>query len=333
MTNKFSFLIATFLVISLLFSCTQKSKTRKPRSIGSTSEVLVVIQDEIQWNDTIGVTIRNNFAKDQYGLNQSEPIFKVSHLLKNSFSDLLRKHHNLFIVNIDKDAKKPILEHQENLWAEPQSIYKLTAPSEQEFVEIFNNNAEKFIESYQQTDRERILQLYRTQQNGDAVTQVRKSTGIEMVIPNGYYVAKDINNFVWIRKEQVDMSQGVIIISADYQDTAQFSKGSILSRIKSGLKNNIPGAVYNSYMSIDEEFIPPMKKNISNFPVEYAVEISGTWVVENDFMGGPFKAYTFFDEKSSKIVTMMAYVYKPSEKKRDLLKQVEALIYSMKITK
>lgn len=333
MTNKFSFLIVTLLVSSLIFSCTQKSKTRKPRSIGNTSEILVVVQNENQWDDTIGTTIKNNFAKDQYGLNQSEPLFKVSHVPKNSFSDLLRKHHNLFVVNIDRKAEEPVLEHQDDFWAAPQSIYKLTASSESEFVEIFNNNAEKFIESYQQTDRERILELFRTQQNGDAVAEVKKSTGIEMVIPNGYYVAKNTDNFVWIRKEQVDMSQAVIIISADYHDTAQFSKASILARTKAALKNNIPGAVYNSYMSIDQEFIPPVAKHISNFPVDYAVEISGSWIVENDFMGGPFKSYTFFDDKSNKIITMMAYVYKPNENKRDLLKQVEALIYSLKITK
>jgi len=333
MSNRFSFLIVTFLVSSLLFSCTQKSKTRKPRSIGNTSEILVVIQNENQWDDTIGITIKNKFGKDQYGLNQAEPLFKVSHVLKNSFSDLLRKHHNLFIVNIDRKAEKPVLEHQDDFWSAPQSIYKLTASSESEFVKIFNNNAEKFIESFQQTDRERILELFRTQQNGDAVAKVKKSTGIEMVIPNGFYVAKDLENFVWIRKEQVDMSQGVFIIMADYQDTAQFSKSSILARTKRALRNNVPGAVYNSYMSIDEEFIPPMAKNISNFPLGYAIEVSGTWIVENDFMGGPFKSYTFFDDKSNKIVTMMAYVYKPSEKKRDLLKQVEALIYSIKIPK
>ena len=46
------------------------------------------------------------------------------------------------------------------------------------------------------------------------------------------------------------------------------------------------------------------------------------------FIGNSF---TFYNETTGKIVTMVAYVYKPNEKKRNLLKQVEAILYSVKI--
>ncbi|PLX09729.1 MAG: hypothetical protein C0598_11620 [Marinilabiliales bacterium] len=326
-------LVLILIVSTLLFSCTQQTKSKKPRSIGNTSEIIVVVQNENQWDDTIGVSIKKAFAADQYGLNQSEAMFRLSHVKQKDLSDLLRKHHNLFVVNIDRSAKKPLLEYSDNLYSEPQSVYKLTASSEDEFVRIFNNNVDRFIQSFQKTDRDRILEVFRSTQNAEAVTQVKKKTGIKMVIPKDFYLAKDLNDFIWLRKEQVDMSQALFIISDEYIDTLQFSKESILSRIKTSLKNNVPGAVYNSYMSIDEEFIPPVSKVITDFPGEYAVEMTGAWKVVNDFMGGPFKAYTFYNSSTNKIVTIMGYVYKPNSDKRNLLKQVEAMIYSIKIEK
>lgn len=331
MTRKLIVALAIIFGIVALSSCTTKGKSNKPRSIGNTSEILVVVGNEKQWDNGIGKIIREIFAQDQYGLNQSEPCFSLSHVQKKSFSDLFKKHHNLFIVNIDPEAKEPLIETSVDLWSEPQRIYKITAASSKEFVDIVSRNQKMFVDDYNYTDRERIMNVFRPVQNAEAVAEVKKATGIKIVIPKDFYLAKNIENFVWIRKESIDLSQSIIIISDDYLDTAQFSRESILARINSGLKINVPGPVFESYMTIDEEFMPPVQDILEDFPTGYTVELTGLWRVENDFMGGPFKSYTFYNEKTSKIVTLMAYVYKPSQNKRNLLKQVEALVYSAEI--
>jgi hypothetical protein len=56
----------------------------------------------------------------------------------------------------------------------------------------------------------------------------------------------------------------------------------------------------------------------------------GVWSVEHDFMGGPFISYTFVDPRNNQILTLMGYVYHPNKKKRNLLRQLEAIIYSVK---
>jgi hypothetical protein len=55
--------------------------------------------------------------------------------------------------------------------------------------------------------------------------------------------------------------------------------------------------------------------------------------VENDFMGGPFVSYTFVDEKRNRVVTLDGYVYAPNAPKRDLMIQLESIMYSMKLDK
>ena len=68
------------------------------------------------------------------------------------------------------------------------------------------------------------MEVFRPVQNKEAVAAVKKNAGIKMVVPKDYYLAKDTENFIWLRKEAGKYSQGIFIISSDYLDTAQFSK-------------------------------------------------------------------------------------------------------------
>ena len=134
--------------------------------------------------------------------------------------------------------------------------------------------------------------------------------------------------FMWIRKEVEKFSQGIVIISHPYQDTAQFSQASIISRINLAMQQYIPGSVDGSYMTTDDEFVIPQSEVIGDFITDYTIETVGLWKVEKDFMGGPFISYTFIDERNNSIVTILGYVYQPNKTKRDLLRQLEAIIYS-----
>ena len=63
----------------------------------------------------------------------------------------------------------------------------------------------------------------------------------------------------------------------------------------------------------------------------YAVMIRGLWNVQNDFMGGPYVINTILDEEHNRIIYMMAYVYAPEGKKRNILRQVENILYTVDI--
>jgi len=49
-------------------------------------------------------------------------------------------------------------------------------------------------------------------------------------------------------------------------------------------------------------------------------------------MGGPFVALTVIDEVHQQILTVEGFVYAPSRDKRNLLRQMDAMVYSMKWT-
>ncbi|HEY9113534.1 MAG TPA: DUF4837 family protein, partial [Bacteroidales bacterium] len=301
----------------------------RQKSVGNTSEIMVVLQNDEQWEFRIGDVIREYLGQPQYGLNQAETTFKLSHITAGSFSELLQKHRNLIIVNIDDKAPKASIESINDYWAAPQQIFRITAPSVEAFVEVFEANATTIIRKFNESERNRIISVFKTAAGNKAIDQIRKDAGLTFVVPADYFVAKSEPGFMWVRKEAAEYSQGFVIISEEYQDTAQFSTASILSRTNRFLKQFVPGSVDSSYMIIDDVSLEPMVSLASDFLVEYAVEIRGLWKVENDFMGGPFVSYTFVNPNNNKIITLYGYVYKPNKEKRDLLKQVEAIMYSV----
>ena len=49
-------------------------------------------------------------------------------------------------------------------------------------------------------------------------------------------------------------------------------------------------------------------------------------------MGGPFVSITTIDQKRNRIVTADGYVYGGKKNKRELVRQIEAVLYTLKIT-
>ena len=59
----------------------------------------------------------------------------------------------------------------------------------------------------------------------------------------------------------------------------------------------------------------------------------GLWKVQNDFMGGPFVSLTVLDPSKKRVVTVEGNVYAPKNNKRNYIRQLEAMIYSLEFPK
>lgn len=325
-------IIISWVVFSLLLvgtSCTDsKNASNLPRSVGNTSEVLVVLQNQLQWDDQVGQGIKKYLAQEQYGMPQVEPLFKLSHVTVANFSDLFKKHRNLLIVEIDPALTEPSMEVFNDKWASPQRIFIIKSPTATEFSKLIKDNQQLIIDNFGEAERERIMQVFNPTTRNDATDAVYKMFDLKMGIPSGFYVAKSVDGFMWLRKEVIEYSQGIFIITAPYKAEAQFSLESIVARTNRALQQYVPGSSDDSYMIIDNTFVLPKATQVTNFPFEFTIETRGMWNVANDFMGGPFVSYTFVNQNNNQIVTLMGYIYYPNKPKRDLLRQLEAVLYS-----
>ena len=73
--------LTAILLAVVMAACEPKPGTsRKDRSTGGTTEILIVTQNIDQWNGTIGDSIRHFFLDYQYGLPQPEAQNDLMHI-------------------------------------------------------------------------------------------------------------------------------------------------------------------------------------------------------------------------------------------------------------
>lgn len=328
-TNRLTTILIALALVAT--ACSEGAKThRKDRSVGGTSEIMVVTQNEEQWNGRIGDSIRHFFLDYQYGLPQPESRNELAHINVAGFSDMFKKHKNIIEVEIDPTLEKAKAETAEDLWAAPQRYVKISAPNITTWVELFEKQKEVYQKWYDKVERERILNVFRPTKDDNIAKAIGEKFGFTLIVPQGFFIAKDEPNFMWIRKELERSSACLIIYQTPYKDTLQFEMNSLVAMRDMMMQQYIPGPSEGSYMGTETEFVPPLVTTVSDFPAGYTREMRGMWRVINDFMGGPFVSYTFADSRTGNLVTIEGYCYEPNQKKRNMLLQLESIAYSMK---
>lgn len=318
------------LLFSVLASCSQNDKReRLARSVGAGSEILVVTQNPEQWEGAIGETLRNYFGQAQYGLPQVEALYRLSNINLDKLSDMFKKHRNILAVEINSAVTEPEVETRSDLWAKPQRVVKIIAPSAESWIVAFEKNKEGIKLLYDKTERERLLNIMRPTADAAVVEQIARAFGLKMTVPEGFYIAKQEPNFMWVRRETSELSYGLVIYSLPYRDTLDLDSRFLIGRRDSVMQRHIPGPVQGSFMSTEKEFVPPRVIYTTNYVTPFAAEMRGMWSVVGDFMAGPFLSYTFPDSRNGRIVTVEGFVYLPNKPKRDHLRQLEAILYSL----
>ncbi|MBK6965023.1 MAG: DUF4837 family protein [Bacteroidales bacterium] len=310
----------------ILTSCAGDEKPVKAGSTGKPSEILMVAEKAL-WKSSAGDSVRSYFAGPALGLPQPEPLYKLAQVEEDEFNRLLQSHRNIFIMEIDSSFKEPLVEIRADIWAAPQRVVKITAPSIETLKSSFSEKKTEILNLFDNAEVERLQKLYSRSINLKAYELIQKKFNLSMKVPADYYVAVNKENFLWLRREANRLSQGLIIYTYPYTDTIAFNPRKIQSIRNQFTELYVPGPSDSSYMVIADEFISPLSRTLS-LKNELAIEMRGLWEVRKDFMGGPFISYTFVDKKNNMVVTLDGYVYAPNEEKRDLVKQVQSILLS-----
>ena len=324
-------LLAVVALALMMTACEEKTKASlKDRSTGNMTEVLIITQNNDQWDGIIGDSIRHFFLDYQYGLPQPEAQNELVHIKTKDFSDLFHKHKCILEVVIDPSVEKAVAETSVDAWAAPQRYVKITAPNSYEWVDLFEAQKDLYHKWFNKVERDRILNVLRPTIDKNIGDAIAKKFGFTLTIPQGFYIGKNEPDFMWIRKETDRASSCILVYSIPYQDTAQFNRESLIAMRNMMVGKYIPGPSEGSYMSTETEFVPPLVSYVADYPAGYTMEMRGMWRVEGDFMGGPFVSYTFADSRTGNLVTVEGYYYEPNQKKRNALLQLEAVAYSLK---
>lgn len=328
--KNISLTLVLIVLIGLGFYSCSSDSSPLPHSKGKTLEMLVITNNKEQWNSNIGDTIINFFGQIMLGLPQAEAMYSMVHLPEEAFIRMYQSNRDIFIVDISKDITIAQIETKKDLWASPQRVVKISAPDNNSFYEIFNKNKESILELFNQIERERMIKTFGAVEQIGIKNTLMGEFSFSLTLPSAYKIAKHDSNFIWIRKETLEDSQGLLIYTHPYTNANAFELNTIVSKRNQITRKYVPGSVKGSYMRVADSFIPPTSKEI-NFNNMFTVETRGLWETAGDFMGGPFLSLTLVDELRNRVITLDSYVYAPSKNKRNLLKQLEAIIYSIEL--
>ncbi len=322
-------IIISATIVLFFASCQTEQRTKKPSATGRTNEMIVVMEKN-HWEAKPGELIKNTFGTYIPMLPQPEPIFDVRHIDKANFSSLFETHRNLLMVEVDPLIEKLRLETRRDVWSFPQRVVRIYTPNDSLLELTLEQNAQQLIDLYLETERDRLIRAYRLMSNADARRTLRDRFDVKLLVPEGYFIAIEDENFAWLRRTGVkeDLEMGLLLTILPYTNPEKdFDYDVIWSRRDSITKKHIAGQLPDSYMTTYND-IPPKHREI-NFNGRYAVKLRGLWKMEGDFMGGPFVNYTMVDESASRLINIDVFVWAPAFNKRDYLRQLEALAYSI----
>ncbi len=326
------FLFCTCLLLGCLHSCKEGGNGRKSMLqpvTGGTNELLV-ITPKVRWEGAIGDTIREYFGQAQAGLPQGEPMFDLLNLPYSSFEKSVRAHRNVLIVSLKSKADSASITYSDSPWARTQKVFRIVAPTEEAFYEIFRENKERMMGVFLRAERERLMEVYKKNPDQKVFNLFKEKYNMLLYCPGGYRINKDTADFAWVSMETAVNSRGFIFFQEPYTHESQLNYRIILERVNEELQKHIPGPLDSTWMALDM-VTPVTAANYEYNGKHYAFLFKGLWMVANDYMGGPFVLNTVLDRENNRVIYMMGYVYAPEDKKRNLLRQVESIVFSMNL--
>ena len=331
MRKVLDILLMGLLLGSGLISCKEGGgrKAALQAVTGSVNEILV-ITPKVRWDGPIGDSIRAYFGQPQMGLPQGEPVFDLISLPMSNFDKTVKAHRNVLIVSLKSSVDTASITYSDSPWARSQKVFRIVAPTEEAFYKVFDANKEKIMRVFLAAERDRLIDIYKSSPNTKVFDTFRDEYDMLLYCPGGYNINKDTADFVWASYETRVDSRGFIFFEEPYESVSQLEYQVILDEVNEKLKQFIPGPLDSTWMALD--MVTPMTAaNYQYAGKHYAWLIKGLWQVENDYMGGPFVLNVVLDQKNNRVLYMMGYVYAPDGKKRNLLRQVESIVYSMNI--
>ncbi len=325
--------ILTLLLIILFISCEHKPTKEDilthgmPSSGGKTLEMLLVIPDSL-YTKSLKDYLGNIFEKAQEGLPQKEPYFDLVQLTPGQYynSEMFKKHRNVLIIN-KQAGNNNTIRQAINKTVYPQAIFEIKTDNTDSIYSILNAYANTIKYQFRKNEHIRIYNAFKRDENIKLREKIKKTFDFSLTFPSDFYLAKQTDNFFWIRKETQKESFNVMIYKKPYSSQDLFMGKKVIELRDSLGKAFVPGSVKGSYMGTElrtELFRDTIKAG--NYVM---IETRGLWRLFGDFMGGPFLNYVFRDEKNKNFVMIDCFLYNPNKPKRDYLMQLESIVYGI----
>ena len=306
----------------------KKKNLLMPNASGLPYEMLVVM-DDAQWDRPLGRAVFNVLDTDVPGLPQSERSFRISRVAPDGFnSNMFKIMRNVIKVDIQNIYTQPKFKFARNVYSYPQMIMTLQAPDEESLTEYINNNQQSIIDFFTKAEMNREIENLRERHNPEVSRLAEEILGVDIWVPWGLNKFKKGKDFLWASTNVGKKDMNLVLYSYPYTDKNTFTLDYFLQKRDSVMKANIPGGPKGSYMTTNHDYVYVEDGTVRG---KYAQIARGLWRIQGDRMGGPFVSHSRVDEANGRVVVAEAFIYAPESLKRDLLRRMEAALYTLQL--
>jgi hypothetical protein len=319
----------SLLILIVFVSCNNSGNTGLSKNVTGRAGELVVVISEEAWAGKPGKLLRETLAQEHLALPQDEPLFDLVNVQHQGFKSIFKTTRNIVQTRISSNVDSSGVTFQDNVWASPQATVIIQAKNEGEFEKLLNENKDRIMSYFLKAEKDRLTQNYEKYYERGIYNVLNENFGVTLKVAPGFQIAEEKEDFIWLRYETPEIAQGVILYTFPYVSDSAFMVDYQLKVRDSILRSHVPGPTNGSFMATERRI-----EQINNFREHngnYAAEMRGLWRVVNDFMGGPYISLAVLDAARQRIIVAYGYVYAPSKDKRNLLRQVEAMLYSLKL--
>jgi hypothetical protein len=316
------------LTLIMAASCTTKPQTASKTAIGMPYESFVICDNEA-WESGIDSALYRTVGARVAGLPRPESYFYIlGHKSHAEASSMERKYGNLISINIDPIYTEPTLKVEDNVYARPQVVISVNAPTIESAKRFIEEHGAEIAGHFEIGERNRSLADSRRSSMPKLMEQFKKHTGIDMHIPAGFARANSGDrSLLWFMRDYEKKAQYIFAFSQKYNGPEDFD-GAALERMLINklavVHSNKPG----SSLTISQSAPIYWSEIVANDRLWY--ELRGCWEVTFDQMGGPFVSFSTLDKERGLITTIMFALYAPEEQQRGLMGELEYLIYTAK---
>lgn len=249
---------------------------------------------------------------DMEALPQPEPMFDVSMADKKQLKGAALLARNIVTVDINHSLySHTAVKYERNVYADNQMIVHVSSPSREQL----RRDAPRLASVAQLlAGHERSLAIKRLKRhhNPKMEAEVKRLFGIDILLPPDMKASKRGKDFIWISNDSPTAMTNICIYRSANRDSV--------------MRENIKGETDMMYMT-----------TVKGHSIKYTTRkgdrhtdiTRGLWEMHGDAMGGPFVSHTIATPHGGTL-TIEAFVYAPSTRKRNLLLNAEAAICTAK---
>lgn len=342
---KISFLLLPIAFFILFTAC---EGDYRPQSIGSVDEIYVVM-DSTDWNSDTAMAIRETFGRqietvptpeNAYTLvfrdfNTNDQLEQLQEYKNVIFAAPLDQEHPVsqFVGGILSDDIEQRVRNEESFafplsdrWVRDQWALILTSVSDDALAEKIRNSEESLVSHLLEREFERRTQnIYRRGEQVAISDSLWEDHGWKVRMQHDYIQVIDTSNAVMFRRYLPDNNRWMWAWWKNDVTEADFIDSEWINATRDSLMEHlVQGERDGSYVTTDYRR-PLETKEMDREDRLIGYETKGLWRMTNDFMGGPFVHFTYYDPETDRLFMVEYAQFAPSVNKRRFVRQFQAM--------